>query len=560
MADQRKKKSANRMTVHCLKCWKPQECLPSHLARACMKDSTPHERAGEIKKAKESSKEWLKSNRTWDYQDLQQILPHDTCRDKLVAVLLERGFFIRNQPADISRTPGPAASGTSAAPSPQSSSQNQELMEAARQHMAEVMIKANEGSYLEDGEKTNFRYWCEAILVLRHCLRPQAVEGILVSHWVNRVRDGDQVLMDIGQELMFKKVPVRLTREEEAYMETYYRCLRPGYVTESACEHLFVSTTGKPIVSVSGDIHRFKKMCQGKVGQQKAQVVPASLTDVPEETSSAESLPTAQSSATTQRYMDFSSFIRSFPVSPDSQPPKKKQWVEAGFPRQRAFLDRWRNIQYRQRTERLLGRFVARKPSAGKVQRVIDSNGWTTNCPKPKEILRLWKPGARTQIQEDKHVLNGVSTQTWRGLAIKDFGGEKGKGVVTTCRFSRGDIVCDYHGELVTAAVGRKRLEETQPGQAGYMFFFGGKCIDAQSERCSCHSDKDTFGRRINHSSKKANLKPAHVVLKVDGRDRDVILLKALKDICVDTELTFDYGVRRKSFRGEGLDLTWLDE
>lgn len=33
---------------------------------------------------------------------------------------------------------------------------------------------------------------------------------------MNRVRDGDQVLMDIGQELIFNKVPVRLTREEEA--------------------------------------------------------------------------------------------------------------------------------------------------------------------------------------------------------------------------------------------------------------------------------------------------------------------------------------------------------
>ncbi len=56
------------------------------------------------------------------------------------------------------------------------------------------------------------------------------------------------------------------------------------------------------------------------------------------------------------------------------------------------------------------------------------------------------------------------------------------------------------------------------------------------------------------------NLKPLHGVLKVDGDDMDVILFRALQDISVDTQLKFDYGVRRKSFRGEGLDLGWLDE
>ena len=67
-------------------------------------------------------------------------------------------------------------------------------------------------------------------------------------------------------------------------------------------------------------------------------------------------------------------------------------------------------------------------------------------------------------------------------------------------------------------------------------------------------------GRRINHSRKNPNLKPLHCVLRVDGEDRDVILFKALRDIRVDAELKFDYGVRRKSFRGEDLALEWLDD
>ncbi|KAL1250759.1 hypothetical protein QQF64_018555 [Cirrhinus molitorella] len=100
--------------------------------------------------------------------------------------------------------------------------------------------------------------------------------------------------------------------------------------------------------------------------------------------------------------------------------------------------------------------------------------------------------------------------------------------------------------------------------EAGYMFFFkAGQrdlCIDAQTFPCACHPTADTAGRRINHSSKRPNLKPVHCVLKVGGEDRDVVLFRALCDISVDTQLKFDYGVRRRSFRGEGLDLDWLDE
>ncbi len=135
--------------------------------------------------------------------------------------------------------------------------------------------------------------------------------------------------------------------------------------------------------------------------------------------------------------------------------------------------------------------------------------------------------------------------------------------MVATQRFYKGDIVCDYHGKVITAAAGRAMMGDLRD-VAGYMFFFqSGQrdlCMDAQTFPCECHPNADTFGRRVNHSSKMPNLKPLHCVLKVDGEDRDVILFRALQDISVDTQLKFDYGVRRKSFRGEGLDLGWLDE
>lgn len=134
--------------------------------------------------------------------------------------------------------------------------------------------------------------------------------------------------------------------------------------------------------------------------------------------------------------------------------------------------------------------------------------------------------------------------------------------MVATRPFSKGEIVCDFHGKVITAAEGRAMLEGIHD-EAVCLFFFKvgqrGLCIDAQTFPCECHPDAKTMGRRINHSSKTPNLKPFQSVLKINGEDRPVILLKAMQDISIDTQLTFDYGVHRMSFRGDSLNPRWLD-
>ncbi|KAK5901393.1 hypothetical protein CgunFtcFv8_026271 [Champsocephalus gunnari] len=49
-------------------------------------------------------------------------------------------------------------------------------------------------------------------------------------------------------------------------------------------------------------------------------------------------------------------------------------------------------------------------------------------------------------------LIRSVSEQSWHGLAVRDFGGSKGKGVVATCPMDKGDVVCDYHGTLISDA------------------------------------------------------------------------------------------------------------
>ncbi|XP_067266650.1 uncharacterized protein [Chanodichthys erythropterus] len=93
-------RSADRHIVHCLRCYKPHDNLSVHLARVCMKTSTSEERMEELQKAKASSKEWTRNNRTWTYGQLCDLLPHRRSRITLVKELLQRGFFILNLPQE----------------------------------------------------------------------------------------------------------------------------------------------------------------------------------------------------------------------------------------------------------------------------------------------------------------------------------------------------------------------------------------------------------------------------------------------------------------------------
>ena len=72
--------------------------------------------------------------------------------------------------------------------------------------------------------------------------------------------------------------------------------------------------------------------------------------------------------------------------------------------------------------------YTYRKPSGGKIERLISKEGWTSNCPKAQDILDMWTPALKYVIESDKNILSSCSRQKWKGLAIKSFDGQKGEG------------------------------------------------------------------------------------------------------------------------------------
>lgn len=80
------------------------------------------------------------------------------------------------------------------------------------------------------------------------------------------------------------------------------------------------------------------------------------------------------------------------------------------------------------------GHSVGRKcnpPQAARVQRTLDKETtWTTNKPTVDGLLKAWVP-PQQKIEDNSPLICSIAEQKWKGLALKDFGEEKGKGKCT---------------------------------------------------------------------------------------------------------------------------------
>ncbi|XDV25917.1 hypothetical protein PO909_029743, partial [Leuciscus waleckii] len=184
--------------------------------------------------------------------------------------------------------------------------------------------------------------------------------------------------------------------------------------------------------------------------------------------------------------------------------------------------------------------------------------GRGANHPRPEDIIAKWRPLSRAQAESDPAIIRGVTRQKWRGLAVKDFGEQKG--VVATKAFGKG-ILCDFHGNVITGAEGREMAQ--MQDELGHLFFFkhgsDEVCIDAETFPCECHPSLETTGRWITHSKKNYNVQRRHCIVKLQEGDRHVLLFQATKDILKDEKIRFDHSIKKRSFRGEEVELEWLD-
>jgi len=139
------------------------------------------------------------------------------------------------------------------------------------------------------------------------------------------------------------------------------------------------------------------------------------------------------------------------------------------------------------------------------------------------------------QLILEKLILSGCEN----GLMIKEFE-DKGRGIMATKDFEKGDYVIEYVGNLMDIPSARaKEAEYSLHQEIGcYMYFFkcGDKahCIDATAE-------SERLGRLINHSV-HGNCMTRSLML--EGIPR--LILVAKRNIEKEEELSYDYGDRSK--------------
>ncbi|XP_061458776.1 N-lysine methyltransferase KMT5A isoform X2 [Rhineura floridana] len=144
------------------------------------------------------------------------------------------------------------------------------------------------------------------------------------------------------------------------------------------------------------------------------------------------------------------------------------------------------------------------------------------------------------QIEEKKRIDDLIESGKEDGMKI-DFIDGKGRGVIATKHFKRGEFVVEYHGDLIeiTDAKKREAVYAQDPSTGCYMYYFRylrkTYCVDATKET-------HRLGRLINHSKCGNCQTKLH---DVDGIPH--LILVASRDIKAGEELLYDYGDRSKA-------------
>ncbi|XP_058834194.1 N-lysine methyltransferase KMT5A [Topomyia yanbarensis] len=184
------------------------------------------------------------------------------------------------------------------------------------------------------------------------------------------------------------------------------------------------------------------------------------------------------------------------------------------------------------------------KPSEGPT--VVSTGGKSVGVGGNKKLTDFFqvrrsvrKTKKEVQWERDRDIEKAIREERETGLKIACFDG-KGRGIITTRPFLKGEFVVEYIGDLITVAEAKQReqIYAEDDNTGCYMYYFKHKnvqhCIDATAE-------SGKLGRLVNHS-RNGNLMTKTVSLN----NRPHLVLIAKEDITEGVEVTYDYGDRSK--------------
>ncbi|KAI4800289.1 hypothetical protein KUCAC02_013334 [Chaenocephalus aceratus] len=304
------------------------------------------------------------------------------------------------------------------------------------------------GQIVPRSDLTAYRSYCVTALLIRHKLSKEAVVEFQVHDWLHRTTGNDGTTIRLTSSKAAGHTFTLSQQEDEVG-------LKPTKGLTSGQGRFFVDCGGNPLTNIYSDLQRLRKKY---LPQEPGAVVDETPSSSESPSTGPASLPTPPVTVGIQ----WDRFLEAFPVSLHSVAPSKRLCVGAGFTAYRPLYRKWRNVQLLERTSYILSQAMGRhatQPTEEAVRRSLTKERWVSNTPSVQDVVRGWVAplGVPTSSQS---LIRSISEQSWRGLAVRDFGGERAK-------------------EL---------------------------CIDASS-RCDCHPEVETYGRFLNHSRKRPNLK-----------------------------------------------------
>lgn len=179
----------------------------------------------------------------------------------------------------------------------------------------------------------------------------------------------------------------------------------------------------------------------------------------------------------------------------------------------------------------------AQRSKSAETKRQLKPNHLVTEYFPIRRSYRVTSSELKKRQRNDME--EAILSKREEGLKVVEFEG-KGRGVIATRDFQRGEFVVEYSGDLVDLGIAKEREGQysIDPAVGCYMYYFNHKnkryCVDATAE-------SGRLGRLLNHS-RQGNC--ATRVVDIDNRP--YLILVAGQRIKSGEELLYDYGDRSK--------------
>ncbi|XP_042612109.1 uncharacterized protein LOC122144953 [Cyprinus carpio] len=200
--------------------------------------------------------------------------------------------------------------------------------------MLDIHRKLLDQKHVEEDQRTLFRYFCEAILVLRYFQRPEAVKAFKASDWINKRNVDGRIHMEVQSTK--QSATFSLTEEDSAMLDAYFQKIRPGCLQDSVDDQgrFFLSKQGLPVGNVTSDLRRLHEQYElPKFSSQQARraqsTMACSSSDEPADGRRVRKQKRGRGAAD-QYDRDFGAFLLQFPATASSSPPTKKKRIRCG--------------------------------------------------------------------------------------------------------------------------------------------------------------------------------------------------------------------------------------